>query len=400
MTSMLRSLLHTINPFNKAPHLAVIFVEYDREKEPTADQTFTILQQYLAPLKGCKITYLRVDNKNEKMPLSKRASNIFVVGGDNSSHEFSGWQRGINTLASLNCQYDLTLIINDAFLKPGPSFLQDYATPELLQKSLSEKKIIGRIDSVFQHYTLFGYDVSSWVCTNCFFVPKKALDALGNMALINGHIDEIFPTSYNPYHLIKHEPLALDPSTGNFQIACSIPSGDHNEIRIKFAPPTAGQESHLRSESLRQITINQISLNDQPVPEKCYIRGLTHNQETLWAEQTFLLELPKTGSPPSHLLIKGCLSAETHQKFLTKEIGVQLYNDALLFQDRAPLNKTYQRWIIEWLTERWHSRFEINQNTWPLFKTKATAIFNESLLTAKFKELGYPPEPYGDKEYY
>lgn len=146
--------------------------------------------------------------------------------------------------------------------------------------------------------------------------------------------------------------------------------------------------------------INEISLNDQPTPEKCFIRGLTHDQETLWAEQSFLLELPRTAAHPSHLLIKGCLPPETHQKFSTKEIGVQIYNDALLYQDKAPLNKTYQRWIIEWLTERWHSRFEIKQDTWPLFKTKATAIFNESLLTAKFKELSYLPETYGNKEYY
>lgn len=398
---MLRSLLHTINPFNKAPHLAVIFVEYDREKEPTADQIFAILQQYLAPIKGCKITYLRVDNKNEKMPLSKCASNIFVVGGDNSSHEFSGWQRGINTLASLNCQYDLALIINDAFLKPGPSFLQDYATPELLQKSLSEKKIIGRIDSVFQHYTLFGYDVSSWVCTNCFFVPKKALDALENMVQFNKRIGEIFPATYNPHHLIQNEPLALEKGTGNFQIACNIPAGDRHEIRIKFCPSTSEHEPDVGNSNLRQLAaITEINLNNQPLQSECFIRGVTPDHETLWADQSFLLELPRNVMSPSHLLIKGCLPPETHQKLSSKEISVRIYNDALLYRDKAPLNKTYQRWIIEWLTERWHSRFEIKQDTWQLFTTKAAAIFNEALLTAKFKELGYPPESYGSKGYY
>ncbi|MDD5759461.1 MAG: hypothetical protein PHI06_10300 [Desulfobulbaceae bacterium] len=398
---MLRSLLHKINPFSKGPHLAVVFVEYKRKQEPTADQIFAIAQQYLAHLKGWEITYLRVDNRNEQMPLTKSASNIFVVGGDNSSHEFSGWQRGINILNLLNCQYDLALIINDAFLKPGPSFLQDYATPELLQKSLSEKKIIGRIDSAFQGYTLFGYDVSRWICTNCFFVPKTALDALGNMVLIEDNIGEIFPSSYNPHHLIKDEPLALDAGTGDFQIECSIPPGHHNEIRIKLRPSQSEQESNKAHDNLGPIAIiKEISLNNQPLEGKHLIRGFTRDRETLRAEQSFLLELPKDEILPSHLHIKGCLLPETHKKLLLKEISVRIYNDALLYQDKAPLNRVYQRWIIEWLTEKWHSRFEISQDTWQLFTTKAAAIFNEALLTAKFKELGYPPESYGSKGYY
>ena len=94
------------------------------------------------------------------------------------------------------------------------------------------------------------------------------------------------------------------------------------------------------------------------------------------------------------------IQEETLNKIFNNEFSIVVYNDAMLYQKNAPINKIYQRWIVEWLTEKWHSRFEINQNTWELFKTKATAIFNESLLTAKFRELGYPPENYGNKIYY
>ncbi len=398
---MFKSLLHRINQFGKALHLAVIFVEYNRIKGETADQTFVILQQSLSALKGCRITYIRVDNKYEHMPITKTGSNIFMVGGDNSSREFSGWQRGINTLTSLQCHYDIVLITNEMFFKPGPSFLQDYATHELLNKSLSEKKIIGRIDTSFQNYTLFGYDVSSWVCTNCVFIPKKAVDALGNIVLINDNIHEIILHNYDPRHLIRREHFSLKSGADNFCMECDIPAGHNHEIRIKFDTAVADQQSLMPTDDRPRIAmISEIALNNQSLPEECFSRGLFNDQGTLWTEQSFLLDLPRDDAHPSHLVIKGRLLPEACQKFFNNEVNMTIYNDAMLYQENAPINKTYRRWIVEWLTEKWHSRFEINQNTWELFKTKAAAIFNESLLTAKFKELGYLPETYGNKKYY
>lgn len=398
---MLGSLLQKINPFTKRPHLAVVFVEYDRKGGGASDQTFALLQQYLSGLKGCRITYVRVDNKHEDMLLTKAAGNVFMVGGDNSYHEFSGWQRGIKMLASLQYPYDLALIANDMFLKPGPSFLQDYATPELLQKSLTENKIIGRIDTVFQNYTLFGYDVSSWVCTNCVFIPRKAAEALGNMVLINdNNIHEIFPHDYDPCHLISRKHFSL-AGAGDFLVECDIPVGHANDIRVTFDTAATDQGSQQSNDGRPHIAmINEIRLNNQPVPEKCFVRGLFHEQETLWSAQSFLLDLSQDNAPPSHMVIKGCLPPETRRKIINDEFSIRVYNDAMLYQENAPINRTYQRGIVEWLTEKWHSRFEINHDTWELFKTKSTAIFNESLLTAKLRELGYPPETYGNKKYY
>ncbi len=398
---MFKSLLHRINQFGKTIHLAVIFVEYNRTKEKTADQTFVILQQYLSALKGCRITYIRVDNKYEHMPITKIDSNIFMVGGDNNSREFSGWQRGINTLASLRCHYDIVLITNDMFLKPGLSFLQDYAAYELLEKSLSEKKIIGRIDTASQNYTLFGYDVSSWVCTNCVFIPEKAVDALGNIVLIDDNIHEIFHHNYDPCHIVWHEHLSLKPGINNFCMECDIPAGYNHDIRIKFVNAVTGQYPLILTDDRPRIAmISEITLNNQLLSEEYFVRGLFHDQETLWAEQSFLLGLPQDYAHPFHLVIKGYLLPEACQNFFHDEVSMTIYDDAMLYQENAPINKSYQRWIVEWLTEKWHSRFEINQNTWEFFKTKAAAIFNESLLTARFKELGYPPETYGNKKYY
>ena len=50
--------------------------------------------------------------------------------------------------------------------------------------------------------------------------------------------------------------------------------------------------------------------------------------------------------------------------------------------------------VITWLTKEWHDRFEINEATWVFFRKKLRSLLNESLLTSRIRELGYPIESY------
>lgn len=264
------------HPFKKKLTLAVIFVEYDRIKCGGSDNAFNALQSYLSNIKDCRITYLRVNNRKEGSNLKKGRNNIYTIGGDNTYQEFSGWQKGVKTVNSLKSNHDLVLFVNDMFLKPGECFLKDYANTSLLKKSLSEKMIIGRIDSTGQHYEAYGHDVSKWVCTNCFLVPMEAIVQIRNIVSIRENLEDFLPETFPGF-----------------------------------------------------------------------------------------------------------------QKAATS-----------FFKENAPLNHTYQAWIIEWLTKRWHSKFEINSQTWGLFRTKVRNILNESLLTARLGDIGFKIEVYGDKFYY
>ena len=397
------NLFHRLNPFARTIHLAVIYVEYDRKKDASSDSVFTLLQGYLSAIAKCRITYIRVDNRYEEMPVSRSTDNVYLVGGDNSFREFSGWQRGLATLDASDCRYDLLLITNEMFLKPGPSFLQDYATRQLLTRALSDHKIIGRIDTSFKDYTLFGYDVSSWMCTNCVFIPKKAVDALGSFALINDNIHQILPRDYDPSHLLARRPLLQDSTSGEFclELELDTPPGPGYELRVRFGTNTDQGDPHPAARYLQIAQLREVSLNGQPLPSQSFIRGIVPDGlGNLQADESFLLALPATDSSRSRLTIRGRFEPTALHKKFNALPSVVVYNDAKLFLPDAPINKTYQRGVVEWLTERWHSRFEINHDTWGLFKTKTAAIFNEALLTAKFKELGYPPESYGERQYY
>lgn len=71
-----------------------------------------------------------------------------------------------------------------------------------------------------------------------------------------------------------------------------------------------------------------------------------------------------------------------------------------IFRADAPINDAYKSWIKEWLTTKWHSRFELNETTWDVFRTKVRNILNEALLSARFSTAGYTLQKYGDKKYY
>ena len=265
-----------ITLFPKKISLAVIFVEYDRQKYGGSDTVFKTLQDYLGKIQGCRTTYLRVDNKDETGQIKKVSKNIYTVGGDNTFREFSGWQKGVKVINSLWSSFDVVLFVNDMFLKPGESFLKDYANTSLLERCLNENTVIGRIDSTGQQYTVYDYDVSQWVCTNCFLAPMQAIAQLKDIVTIKENLEDFLPETF-------------------------------------------------------------------PGPQQ---------------------------------------------------------NPISFFKENAPINDIYKSWLIEWLTERWHSKFEINAQTWDLFRTKVRNILNESMLTARLGEIGCKEEEYGDKIYY
>lgn len=267
---MTPSLISSIFPFLKRLNIVVLFVEYDRGIAGGSDQVFTTLQQYLTQVRGCRFTFVRINNKLDGDEIVQ-SGKIWTMAGDNRYREFSGWQKGIETINRLQLPCDLVLFVNDMFLTPGESFLKDYARRDLFTKSLKRPAIIGRIDTTGQRYTAYNYNVSRWVCTNCFLVPKAAVDAMGNLVSVGEN------------------------------------------------------------------------LND----------------------------------------------------FLTEE-----FPGTPIFKDDAPINDAYKAWLVEWLTTRWHSRFELNADTWEVFRTKVRNILNEALLTARLAEAGFAPLPYGEKMYY
>jgi len=186
--------------------LLVLFVQYGEEQYKGS---FEILQSYLKNLKHCDVTYFILDNKHENKPLTRIEKNVYYSGGDNDLREFSGWQKGLENIRQLGIQYDLVLFCNSSFLVNGQSYLKDYARTKLLLRSLLSNSVIGRIDSHREPLSVLGHDVSKWICTNCFFMPKKVVKTIKNLVTIDKNaIKQFVYESYNPVIFKPDAPLS------------------------------------------------------------------------------------------------------------------------------------------------------------------------------------------------
>ena len=162
--------------------LAVIYIEHSPEKFPNA---FQILQSYLEKIKFWRITYFKVNNKDTGDSYRKINDKTYYLQGDNSEREFSGWQKGIDFLETMNLNFNVILFVNEAFENPGTSFLIDYASFITVFKSYILNAAIGRIDSHGKETEVLGYFTKSWICSNCFFISGKLLKSLKTFVTIN-----------------------------------------------------------------------------------------------------------------------------------------------------------------------------------------------------------------------
>jgi len=377
--------------------LAVIFVEYDKNK---FKNTFDKLRQYLKVLNECRITFIRVDNKHEEQELTLIDENVYVVGGNNEYREFSGWQKGIETIYSLNIPCNLVLFTNEAFLNPGESFLKDYSHTSLLRKSLDNDAIIGRIDSFGKNIFVYGYDVSNWVCTNCFLAPLSAFEKIEDIVQVKNNLSDFICDDYNSNHLVIDKEISQnDMDEGQFVIKEDFCCTGLCDFRIMvdkcFNPNQAGLSEDSRNLS---VYLTELNISSQGIYSGKMIRGFNNYPEDKWIGKTAVITLPV--QEKGRFLLKGYIPPDVFRNIYKGRIRIRVYNDSCLFKEGAPISRNYQQWIIEWLTEHWHNKFEINAKNWCIFKSKVAAILNEALLSAKFVKCGYSLEKYGNKLYY
>ena len=169
--------------------VVVLFVEYDRGLAGGAEHAFATLRRYLSRVSGCRMSFIRIDNRRPGGVESRRGR-VIKIGGDNRYREFSGWQRGVEAIARFKLPCEVVLFVNDMFLAPGESFLKDYARLELFETALDQGVVIGRIDAAGERFFACGQDLSRWVCSNCFLAPKAAVDRIGNLVTLGEEIDD------------------------------------------------------------------------------------------------------------------------------------------------------------------------------------------------------------------
>ena len=112
-------------------------------------------------------------------------SNFKIVDGDNSSWEFSGWDRGI--IKDDLHDNDVIIFANDTFCHHNywgkyEKFLFEKQFAKLIKKNSSKpfSAISGNVDTFGENFSLEGCSTSGWVSTYLFLVTATLLKQLDN----------------------------------------------------------------------------------------------------------------------------------------------------------------------------------------------------------------------------
>lgn len=157
--------------------LAVILVQYNRQKYP---QALRRLVQKTQSLENTRTTLVVVDNLWPGDWYHEVSSDLFHLAGDNSSWEFSAFDRGRRFLAENNREFDLYAFVTDAFTAYGDGFL-DLIDNHTLDYTLGLRACTGWVDSIFESFQAFDYRYVQYLRTSFLLMPAPVLKQLGTL---------------------------------------------------------------------------------------------------------------------------------------------------------------------------------------------------------------------------
>jgi hypothetical protein len=194
-------------------NLIVLFVQYDQKKY---NYSFETLHQIISNDNQYNSKYIIIDNSIEQDYFEIISSDIFLINGNNSDREFSAWQKGIDKLNDLRLNYDLILLINEAFLVYNDSYLLKYLKISI-NRCLKYNAVVGIFDKD-QHnrqLSVNNYVFSKWLRSNIFFVPKNIIERLQSLVFMtNSAYDKIIPSVY-PNNIYSYKDCFTDDITIN-----------------------------------------------------------------------------------------------------------------------------------------------------------------------------------------
>jgi hypothetical protein len=154
-----------------------IFVRNGTEKYPAAEQELTDLFQ--TQLSGVERDTVVVDTALPKCVVEQQPGRI-LIGGDNSSWEFSGFDSGLSHVGNDLWNYDLVNLVTSAFRQLYGEYLERFR-PEVLASILGRPVCLGHIDCYNEAVEVVGCASQHWVRSSCVFIPPTELKILGTM---------------------------------------------------------------------------------------------------------------------------------------------------------------------------------------------------------------------------
>lgn len=324
-------------------------------------------------LDECTVQYLIIDNDYTAAIEKPVESNVILINGDNDSHDFSGWQKGLEYLEASGKKFDIYILLNDSFQVYGKNFIEEGTLLHLLTRAYDEQVVVGHIDTRHSLHFVYGKNVSSWIRSNAIIIPGKIISGLKSLVPISHHDEDNFvPDTYTEKSICKISAMV----NGDFMLDCQIPDAkiDNTYAVLRIRNIFNGQQK------IPSFTIHTIRYDNDGINKK---RLFFHYNGPGQKFNTGELRMKLARKNNPVLTVEGKIDHVVEGSVYE----IELLQSSPLFHENAPLNSEIKRHIIIWLSQEWHSKFSINQETWSLYRTKVRMILNEALLTHQLRSL-------------
>ncbi|WP_290495959.1 hypothetical protein [Hyphomonas sp. UBA4494] len=177
---------------DRAFRVLVLFLTFDPEKTKGVR---AVLGDFFKAREGIEFTVVEIDNANEQREWQSASTEgwpcrAFAVGGDNTAHEFTGWDRGWREVrARLPETFDVVLMVNDALANSKPLEALEAIDADIIRQLPAQKTVLGWVDTfsrvnpdpldtLAQPMRIGGQACRKWLCTTFFMVPRSVFEKL------------------------------------------------------------------------------------------------------------------------------------------------------------------------------------------------------------------------------
>ena len=163
---------------DKRMRIATIFLRHGAEKY--LDSQTRVDEIFLRQLPGiCRETIV-VDTALPPGYVEACGPQLTVLGADNTSSEFSGWDQALSWIGPAIWSYDLVHFATSACFTLYIGYLERFDL-RLLRSVVGLPVCVGHIDCYNEPVRLLSYFSQHWIRTSFFFLPPAEVKALGSL---------------------------------------------------------------------------------------------------------------------------------------------------------------------------------------------------------------------------
>jgi hypothetical protein len=175
--------LLTLAPPASRPSLRVLTILARFGSEQYAGAEVEIADLFMQQLRPVERRVIVVDNALPREFVEQRHDGSVLIGGDNSSREFSAFDRALDWLGADVWSYDFVHLATSAFNTLYVAYLERFG-PSLLAAAAGRPACIGHIDCYNEPIRVRTYHAQHWIRSCFFFLPPTELQALGSLVSI------------------------------------------------------------------------------------------------------------------------------------------------------------------------------------------------------------------------